>query len=136
MFTELTHVTVLVDDADEAIDHYTEDFGFELRADETFTPGMRWVTVAPAGADAELVLQEPTEEAFGEEQAAAMRDLIGAGTMTVFAVDDCRATVETLRENGVEIPSPPEEVPWGLSAVVEDRYGNPYNLVESSEQVA
>lgn len=133
MFTELTHSTVLVPDTDEAIAHYTEDFDFELRADDEFTPGMRWVTVAPEGATVELVLQEPTEEGFGADRAAAMRERIGEGTMTVFAVADCRATVERLRENGVDVTSEPEEAPWGVSATVADRYGNPYNLVESRE---
>lgn len=133
MFSELTHTTVLVDDTDEAIAHYTDDFGFELRDDEEFMPGMRWVTVAPEGAKTELVLQEPTVGAVGEEQATAMRDRIGSGTMTVFEVEDCRATVETLRENDVTVTSDPEGVPWGVSAVVADQYGNPYDLVEPNE---
>jgi catechol 2,3-dioxygenase-like lactoylglutathione lyase family enzyme len=42
MFTDLTHVTVLVDDQDEAIEYYTETLGFDLRADDAFDVGMRW----------------------------------------------------------------------------------------------
>lgn len=132
MFTELTHHTVIVDDADEAIEFYTDVFGFELREDETFTPGMRWVTVAPPGADTEVVLQEPTEEGFGDD-AAAMRERVGESPITVFAVDDCRETVATLRERGVTVTREPEEQPWGVTAVVEDCYGNPYDLVEAAE---
>lgn len=133
MLTEVTHVTVLVEDADEAIEWYTETFGMELRADEAFAPGMRWVTVAPPGGSTEVVLQEPTAEGFGEEGAAALRERIGRGTTTVIRTDDCRETVEELRSRGVTVTSGLDEQPWGVSAVVEDLYGNPYNLLEPAE---
>jgi hypothetical protein len=42
---------------------YTEGLDFELRSDEEFSEGMRWVTVAPERSSAEIVLQEPTDEA-------------------------------------------------------------------------
>jgi predicted enzyme related to lactoylglutathione lyase len=130
MRADVTHVTVLVTDTDEAIEWYTDSFGFELRADDTVAPGMRWVTVAPEGSDVEVVLQEPTDEAFGSERAAALRDRVGQGTTTVLGVADCAGTVETLRDRGVEVTGEPEEMPWGVSAVVTDCYGNPYNLLE------
>ncbi|MFC7202340.1 VOC family protein [Haloferax namakaokahaiae] len=132
MISDLTHVTVLVEDADEAIEWYTDKLGFELRDDEAYEPGMRWVTVAPEGGDVEIALQQPTDE-FGEAQAAEMRDRIGKATPTVLAVDDCRATVAELRDRGVEITLEPEEMPWGTHANIVDLYGNPYNLLESAE---
>lgn len=131
MYTDVTHVTVLVEDTDEALQWYTGTFGFEPRTDEEFATGMRWVTVAPPDADTEIVLQEPNPEFHGEERAAAMRSRIGAGTTSVLATDDCRGTVEALRDRGVTIVTDPEDVPWGIQANVEDRYGNPYNLVEA-----
>lgn len=130
MLTDVTHVTVLVEDADEAKAWYTDVFGFEERSDEEFGPGMRWVTVAPPGSGTEVVLQEPNESFHGEARAAQMRSLIGKGTTTVLAADDCRATVEELEERGVTVTTEPEEVPWGVHANVVDLYGNPYNLVE------
>lgn len=130
MISRVTHVTVLVADIDEAIEWYTSTFGFELRNDEEFAPGMRWVTVAPADGETEIVLQEPSEAFHGEAPAAAMRERIGRGTMTVLAVDDCHETVDELDGRGVEITTEPEEVPWGIHAIIEDLYGNPYNLVE------
>lgn len=57
MLTDLTHVTVIVEDADEALEWYTETFGFEVRADEEFDPGVRWLTVASPAADTEIGLQ-------------------------------------------------------------------------------
>jgi catechol 2,3-dioxygenase-like lactoylglutathione lyase family enzyme len=130
MLTDVTHVTVLVEDADEALEWYTEKLGFETRADEEFAPGARWVTVAPPDGTTEIVLQEPSEEFFGGE-AAELRTRIGEMTTTVLAADDCRATVDELRARGVTITTEPEEVPWGLHANIVDLYGNPYNIVES-----
>lgn len=135
MLTDVTHVTVLVEDADEAIEWFTGSFDLELRSDEEFAPGMRWVTVAPPGSDTEIVLQEPNDDFHGEERATEMREQIGQGTVTVLAVDDCEATVEELRERGVTITTEPEAVPWGVHANVVDCYGNPYNLVETRESV-
>jgi catechol 2,3-dioxygenase-like lactoylglutathione lyase family enzyme len=130
IITELTHATVLVEDTDEALSWYTEKMGFETRSDEEFAPGMRWVTIAPPDGETEIVLQEPTEEFFVEE-AATLRSRIGEGTVWVLETDDCRGTVADLEARGVTVTSAPEEVPWGVSAMVEDLYGNPYNLVES-----
>lgn len=130
MFTGVTHVTVLVEDTDEAIAFYTERFGMELRADEEFGPGARWVTVAPPDGETEIVLQEPNPAMHGEERAAAMREQIGGGTVTVLGTEDCEASAADLEERGVTIHTPPEEVPWGVHTIVEDLYGNPYDVVE------
>jgi hypothetical protein len=34
-----------------------------------------------------------------------------------------------LAHKGVEIADPPSEVPWGISGIIRDLYGNPYNIV-------
>ena len=47
--------------------------------------------------------------------------------------DDCKRDYELLTERGVKFRSAPERMPWGLSAVFEDLYGNPFNLLEPSE---
>lgn len=131
MITDVTHVTILVDETDEAIEWYTETLGFELRADEQFAPDMRWVTVAPEDGETELVLQAPNESYHGEERASEMRTQIGSGPMIVVSVDDCHDTVAALERRGATITRPPEEVPWGIHAIIQDLYGNPFNLVES-----
>lgn len=122
--SRVTHVTVLVADADEALDWYTRNLGFEKRVDESFEDG-RWLTVAPTGQSGlEIVLMEPNAGDEGR---------VGEGTMWVLETDDCRALCEQLRERGVDIVSEPEDMAWGVSAIIEDLYGNPFNLVESRE---
>jgi catechol 2,3-dioxygenase-like lactoylglutathione lyase family enzyme len=44
---KIGHVTLLVEDFDEAAKFYVEKLGFEKRQDTTFGEGMRWLTVSP-----------------------------------------------------------------------------------------
>ena len=54
MITSLARVTILVKDQDEALKFYLEKLGLEKRDDNTFGPGMRWLTVAPKGQEVNL----------------------------------------------------------------------------------
>lgn len=130
MLNRVSHVSIVVRDQQEALDWYTEKFGFEVVADDAMDDREgRWLTVAPP-AQAELeILLEPLSWGLAGEDPEAKQAVVGRNGL-VFGVDDCRATVEELRERGVEIVSEPEELPWGISALVEDLYGNVHNVVE------
>jgi catechol 2,3-dioxygenase-like lactoylglutathione lyase family enzyme len=123
MINRLTHVTVFVEDQDEALSWYVKRLGFEKRVDETFGEAMRWLTVSPPGQkDLEIVLFKAQTEEHHE--------LIGMGTMWVLETDDCSKDYLSLTEKGVEFAGPPNQMPWGLSAIFKDLYGNPYNLLQ------
>ena len=135
MKMRLTHVTVVVKDQEEALRWYTEKLGFEKRADDSTTmPGLRWLTVAPQGqTEPEIVLNQPDTRIMGKEHDEMMnrlRSSIGKNPTWVLWTDDCMRTYEELVKRGVKFPFPPQRQPWGLSAVFEDLYGNPYNLLE------
>jgi catechol 2,3-dioxygenase-like lactoylglutathione lyase family enzyme len=116
-------LTLRVDNQDEAFRFYTEKLGFVKRADFPFGPGQRWLTVAPAGEPlVELVLQ-PTAWFTGEE-ARQHAALVGQNPTIVFQVDDCRATYDQLRQNGVEFSLPPTDRGYGIEANGRDLYGN------------
>lgn len=118
----LSHVTVYVEDDEEALEWYTEKLGFVVRSDEEFEGG-RWLTVSPKPDSlVEIVLMEPDEPSGMEK--------VGEGTVWVLTTKDCAETTEILQDRGVEFVSMPEEVPWGVSAIFTDLYGNPYNLLE------
>jgi len=57
MINRVSTVSVFVSDQDRAKDFYTQVLGFELRRDEPLFPGAetRWVAVAPAGSDTEVI---------------------------------------------------------------------------------
>ena len=59
MIKKISVVSLFVTDYDKAKAFYTEKVGFELRTDQSFGEGQRWVSVAPKGAETELVLYIP-----------------------------------------------------------------------------
>ncbi len=121
--TRLSHVTIYVEDQDEALAWYVGKLGFEVVMDNSdVVPELRWLTVSPVGNnDTQFVLMP----ARSDED----RSRVGTNLMTVLRADDCVAEIRRLELLGVEIVDKPREVPWGMSAIIRDLYGNPYNIV-------
>ena len=121
--TRVSHLTVYVDDQDEALRWYQDNLGFEVCMDDSkLVPELRWLTVSPAGnRDTQIVLMP----ARNEDE----RSRVGTNLITVLNTDDCRGDMARLAANGVEIVEAPGEVPWGVSGIIRNLYGNPYNLV-------
>ena len=121
--TRISHLTVYVHDQDEALGWYQENLGFEVCMDDSkLVPELRWLTISPAGnRDTQIVLMP----ARNDDE----RTRVGSNLITVLNTDDCRGDMARLAANGVEIVEAPGEVPWGVSVVIRDLYGNPYNLV-------
>lgn len=130
MLNRVSHVSIVVRDQQEALDWFTEKLGFDVVADEPMEEREgRWLTVAPP-AQAELeILLEPLGWGLAGDDPEDKEAVIGRNGL-VFGVDDCRATASELRDRGVDIVSEPEELPWGISALFEDLYGNVHNIVE------
>src|SRR5580658_7248282 len=74
-------VIVPVSDQDRAIAFYTEKLGFEKRADVPMGEAMRWVEVAPTGAETSIAIVPPRE---GEPT--------GVQTRVAFSTEDVDAT--------------------------------------------
>lgn len=119
----VTHISIYVTDQDEALAWYQDKLGFEVCMDnDAMLPGTRWLTICPAGNQAtQLVLML----AGSEEE----KTRVGTNLMTVLSTNNCIGDMAMLARQEVEIVSPPEELPWGMSGVIRDLYGNPYNLV-------
>jgi predicted enzyme related to lactoylglutathione lyase len=129
MITKLVHVTVIVRDQDEALRFYTEKLGMEKREDRTMG-NYRWLTVAPKGSDVAIVLQKPAAPFQQPEEIERMLAQVGQGTTWVVETDDCKQDYEAMKAKGVTFTSAPSDVPWGVSAVFQDLYGNKYNLLQ------
>jgi catechol 2,3-dioxygenase-like lactoylglutathione lyase family enzyme len=130
MIERLSHVTILVRDQEEALRFYTEKLGFELAEDAKMPTGDRWLTVAPAGTDVQIVLQKPSPAVFGEEGAREMLKRVGQGPTWAYKVDDCQRTFDELAKKGVKVISPPVKYPFATEAFMADLYGNPFILME------
>ena len=119
-------VTLVIDDYDAAIAHYTGDLGFELLEDSDRGGGKRWVCVAPRGAETALLLAR----ADGDAQRARIGDPTGGRVAFFLHTDDFRRDYAAMRERGVEFLETPREESYGIVAVFRDRYGNKWDLLE------
>jgi catechol 2,3-dioxygenase-like lactoylglutathione lyase family enzyme len=135
MIQRLSHVTLFVNNQEEAKQFYVGKLGLEVRTDHTMEGGFRWLTVgAPAQPDVEIVLMEPKAgPMLDEEAAAAVRLLLKKGVLGggVFNVDNCRKTYEELKKKGVQFAAAPEERFYGIEAVMKDGLGNWFSMTES-----
>ncbi len=61
--TDIHTVAIPVADQDRAVEFYVNGLGFEKRLDAPIGPGMRWIEVAPPGADSSLALTAATSDA-------------------------------------------------------------------------
>ncbi len=122
MITRADTVSIDVSDQDRALDFYTNKLGFEKLMDEPMSPEteLRWIEVAPSGAETHIVLFKPT----GQE------DRIGTFLNVIFHCDDIYATYEELRGRRVEFSQEPTEQPWGLWAQFKDQDNNEIGLIQ------
>lgn len=124
MITKLNHVTIWVKDQDEALRFYRDKLGFKVVTDDSTTiPGYRWLTVAPQQqTEVEIVLgiaMEPDQQAH-----------IGQQGTWVLASTDVRADYALLKSRGVKIQNEPQDNPYGSDFVLEDLYGNTFDVVQ------
>lgn len=70
MINRVRTVSVFVSNQERAKDFYTKVLNLELRADAPLYPGAtaRWVAVAPAGAETEIIPYLPNENWAHYEQ--------------------------------------------------------------------
>jgi len=122
---QITHISVYVKDQDDALAWYQDKLGLVLCEDNSeLVPNFRWLTVSPENDKSTQIIIMPTQKPEDEAR-------IGNNPMCVLRVEDCRKDCEQFKLRGVNIIDPPMEMPWGISAIIADLYGNPYNLVET-----
>jgi lactoylglutathione lyase len=119
MLKNILTVGIYISDPDQAIDFYVNKLGFEKRNDVPMGEGMRWIEVAPPGAQTAIVLAK----GYGPDQ-----DRIGKFTGYIFATDDIQTTYETLKSRGVHFTESPRVEPWGKWAQFVDQDGNEFGL--------
>lgn len=124
--TELSLVSLLVRDYDEAIDFYVDRLGFELVEDSDLGDGKRWVVVRSVGGKAALLLAR----ANNAEQRACVGKQAGGRVFLFLTTDDWDREYARLVEQGVEFTEEPRDEEYGRVAVFLDLYGNRCDLIE------
>lgn len=119
-------VSLFVEDQQRAKDFYVNKLGFELRTEAPLYPGadVKWIEVAPKGAETGLTLYVP------DENWAHYKQVVGKAQNITLNVDDLDATYNDLKAKGVKFVSEPSKEDWGTYATIEDSEGNHILLVE------
>ncbi|MFI1167499.1 VOC family protein [Streptomyces sp. NPDC020801] len=120
-------VTLVVEDYDEAIRHYTRDLGFRLVEDAPRPDGSRWVVVRPGPGDGTGLL---LARARGDAQRARIGDQTGRRVGFFLHTDDFARDHARMRAAGVTFLEEPRHEPYGTVAVFQDRYGNKWDLLQ------
>ncbi len=120
-------ITLLVEDYDQAIAHYTQDLGFVLIADTPLGGGKRWVLVAPPGAtETRLLLAQASQP----QQTARIGDQTGGRVFLLLHTDDFWRDYHRMQARGIRFLEQPRTEAYGLVVVFQDRYGNKWDLLQ------
>ncbi|CAN5423867.1 VOC family protein [soil metagenome] len=127
MKQNITHIALVVDDYDNAIDFYTNKLHFDLQEDTVLSETKRWVIVAPKGSSGCALL---LAKAATEEQKNRVGNQTGGRVFLFLHTDNFERDYQNLLDNGIKIIRQPVNETWGRVAVFSDLYGNLWDLVE------
>ena len=121
-------IAIVIYDYDLAISHYVNDLGFTLIEDKEMTPEKRWVVVAPGKDGAKILLAK----AANDQQRAAIGNSTGGRVGFFMYTTNFNETYETYRSRGIEFIETPRQEAYGQVVVFKDKYGNKWDLIEST----
>lgn len=126
MIKRVGTVSIFVEDQDRAKAFYTEKLGMELISDDELWPGAdsRWLSVAPAGAETQIVLYK------FDENWEHYRSTFGQSQSLTLQCDNIDETYRVYKERGVEFLGEPETQFWGTFVMMKDCEGNTLILVQ------
>ena len=118
--------TLVVPDYDAGIAFYVGKLGFELLEDTRRSATKRWVRVAPKGAQTAILLAK----ADGPQQRAAVGNQTGGRVGFFLETDDFERDHDAMCAAGVTFREAPRAEPYGTVAVLEDPFGNLWDLIQ------
>jgi len=132
MIQSIIHISLVVDDYDDAINFYVNKLKFDL-IEDSFQPeqNKRWVVVSPAGSRGTTLL---LAKASNKEQQGYVGNQSGGRVFLFLRTDDFWRDYKEMIFNGIVFVRKPKEEDYGTVAVFEDLYGNLWDLVELSEE--
>jgi catechol 2,3-dioxygenase-like lactoylglutathione lyase family enzyme len=123
----IAHITLVVDDYDEAILFYTQKLNFVLLEDTLLVENKRWVLVSPPGSNSCSLL---LAKAATEEQQSRVGNQTGGRVGFFLYTDNFKRDYQLLLNNNITIIRPPVAEPYGTVAVFADLYGNLWDLIQ------
>ena len=129
MNRSIVHVTLMVNDYDEALQFYTQKLDFELLEDTQLNENKRWVIVSPKNSNGFSLL---LAKAVGKEQKLAVGNQTGGRVFLFLNTDNFWRDFDQMKTNGVQFIKPPRNEVYGTVAVFTDIYGNLWDLIQPS----
>jgi catechol 2,3-dioxygenase-like lactoylglutathione lyase family enzyme len=120
--TAVRTIGIPVADQDRALDFYEGTLGLEKRLDGEFAPGLRWIEVAPKGAETSIALVKATPDQPS-----------GIDTQVRLATDDAAAAHAGLLASGVDADA--DVIPYPVPMfTLRDPDGNTLVVVEAPDE--
>lgn len=126
----IAHISLVVNDYDEAIKFYTEKLDFELLEDTRLSETKRWVIVRPPGSSGCCLL---LAKAATDEQLSRVGNQTGGRVFLFLHTDDFWRDYNKMCERKIKFVRQPTEFDYGMVAVFEDLYGNLWDFIEPTE---
>lgn len=131
MNQKISHITIVVDDYDRAIEFYTKNLNFVLLEDTKIDEAKRWVKIAPnKNSEFSLLLAK----ASNELQKSRIGNQTGGRVFLFLNTNDFEKDYENLQNRKVKIIREPKIESYGKVLVFEDCYGNLWDLIEPIEE--
>lgn len=127
MIVNITQITLVVKNYDEAIEFYTEKLNFELVEDTDLGGGKRWVRISPRGSLGFCLL---LAAASTPEQIACIGNQTGGRVFIFIHTDDFWRDYHFMKQKGVEFIEEPRKEKYGTVVVLKDLYGNKIDLIQ------
>lgn len=127
MKQRIPHITLVVDNYDEAIAFYTQKLNFTLVEDTPLSEAKRWVRIAPPGSTDFCLL---LAQAANEEQKSRVGNQTGGRVFLFLYTDDFWRDYNAMTANNITFVRSPSEEEYGTVAVFEDLYGNLWDMIE------
>ncbi len=131
MTQKIAHIALVVKDYDEAIKFYTEKLDFQLLEDTKLTEDKRWVLIAPSGAKECCLL---LAKAANDRQIESIGNQTGGRVFLFLFTDDFWRDYNKMLDRDISFIRPPKEEDYGMVAVLEDLYGNLWDLLQPNEK--
>ncbi len=127
MEQQITQITLVVNEYDEAVKFYTENLDFILVEDTRLSETKRWVLVAPPGSNGCNLL---LAKAATDEQKSRVGNQTGGRVFLFLNTDNFWRDYKNMLAGGIIFVREPVVEPYGIVAVFKDLYGNLWDLIE------
>lgn len=129
MKQSIIHITLLVENYDEAIEFYVNKLKFTVKEDTVLSDVKRWVLIQPPGSAGCCLL---LAQAANEQQSSAIGNQSGGRVFLFLETDNFYRDYKSMIANGIIFVREPKVESYGTVAVFKDLYGNLWDLIELS----